>query len=455
MTPRPLFLIVSSYAASDSVMRVALIFLLCTLSSCAYYNTFYNAKKFYSEAQSAQSNKGELLDKCIEKCAKVIEYHSNSRWVDDAIFLMGKCFYEKRNYSRARTKFQELLTYFPDSPFRDETTLYLGRSYLGEGEYALAIETFGRLEDSRFRCDARFDMAEAMYVTDDYEGAVKAYQNLLESCPGISYREVALEKLAASLLKMKEYSTGIELYQSLLKGRLSEDERLEVSLRIADAYLELSEPENALDILLKADRDIKSDHGKARIRLKLSESYRKLGRLEEAIHALGEASQLAPKSETSALSYYHLGAIYEQEYVDFEKAKEAYAAVLTEDKAVEVSQEAARKVTTFNTIEKLKSDLQDESVENPAETQFLLAELLVIELQNTDLAIEEYQKVATQFEDSEYAPKAIYAIAWIYKNLKADPQTADEYFRRLIEEHSETEYADVARKTLSEKGDLH
>lgn len=436
-------------------MRAILILLLCLISSCAYYNTFYNAKKFYSDAQSSKSNKDALLDKCIEKCAKIIEYHSRSRWVDDAIFLMGKCFYEKKNYSRARTKFEELLTYFPNSPFKKEATLFLGKCHLSEGDYALAIETFAKLENTRFRCDARFYMAEAMYVTDDYEGAANAYRSLLESCPKTEYRGAALENLAASLLKMEEYSTGIELYHSLLKGKLSEEERLQVSLRIADAHLDLDEAERALDILLKADKEIQDDHSKATIRLKLSDSYRKLGKLEEAIHVLEEASQLLPKSEISALSFYSQGAIYEEEYLDFEKAKDAYEKVFTEHKTAEVSKKAGHKVATFSKIEKFRSDLLEEDVDQPAEIQFLLAELFLVELEKPDLAIEEYQKVVTQFPDSEYAPKAIYAIAWIYRNLKADPAAAEEYFKRLIEEHSETEYANMARKTLGQENELH
>lgn len=453
MTDQSLFLIVSSDVSSNSTMRVILTFLICLISSCAYYNTFYNAQKYYSEAQSSKKNKEQFLNKCIEKCAKVIEYYPGSRWVDDAIFLMGKCFYEKRDYPSARRKFEELLSYFPNSPFMEEATLFLGKSYLSEGEYALAMEAFAKLENTKLRCDALFHKGEAMYVAEDYESAANAYQNLLESCSKTEYREEALENLASSLLRMAEYSTAIELYQSLLEGELTESERVEISLRISDAYLDMDDPEKALVILLKVDEEIQDNQNKARVKLKFSGCYRKLDRLDEAIQSLEEASQLSPKSEISALSYYYQGVIYEDELLDFEKAKEAYGNVATEHKTAKVSKEAAYKVATFERIEDFKSKLLEENVDNPAEIQFLLAELLLMDLNKEDMAIEEYQKLLTQFEDSVYTPKAIYAIGWIYKNRKADTLIAEEYYRRLIEEYSETEYADRARKFLNENGD--
>ncbi len=421
-------------------MRTSAILLLLTLS-CAYYNTFYNAKKYYSEAQKVQAGKDAKLDKCIEKCARVIEYHPRSRWVDDAIFLMGKCFYEKRDYSRAGRKFGELLEYFPESPFVEEASLYLGRSYLAEGEYLSAIDIFSRLKETRWDCQASFHIAEVLYVTEDYKAAASAYQDLLRSCPKTEFREEALENLAASLLRMEEYSTAIELYNSLLSGHLTEEERLEISLRIGDAYLNMGEPERALEVLAKVEGEVEEDESRARIRLKLSEGYRDLDRLDEA-------AQLAPKSPTSARAYYQQALVYEEDLRDFDKAREGYQKAVDELKSSEISEMARLRVNTFDKLTDLKAKLEGEEPENPAEVQFLIAELLLIELENPDLALDEYGKVLTEFEDGVYTPKAIYAIAWIHHRLKEDRQTSETYLNRLIEDYPGTEYADMARRML-------
>lgn len=49
-----------------------------------------------------------FLDKAIEKCAKVISVYPKSKWVDDAILMLGECYYQKHDYDKAMRKFSEL-----------------------------------------------------------------------------------------------------------------------------------------------------------------------------------------------------------------------------------------------------------------------------------------------------------------------------------------------------------
>ena len=72
-------------------------FILAHLAGgCAYFNTFYHAKKYYSDGERTQNQAlasghpsaatmgAESYRKCIEKCKKVVTNHPNSKWVDDA-----------------------------------------------------------------------------------------------------------------------------------------------------------------------------------------------------------------------------------------------------------------------------------------------------------------------------------------------------------------------------------
>ena len=109
----------------------ALLFLACclTLSACVYFNTFYNAKKFYRQAekervkheedyagwefdgagpemQRGRSNKADqLYDKAARKASKVLDKYKESDLVDDAMLLMGKAFYWRGEYLQAMDPF--------------------------------------------------------------------------------------------------------------------------------------------------------------------------------------------------------------------------------------------------------------------------------------------------------------------------------------------------------------
>ena len=104
-------------------------------SGCAYYNTFYNAKKFYREAEKerqkrertqvvelspeeqerlrrsgfgrgtdlnrASTTEMQNYQRAVEKASKVLEFYPKSKYIDDAIMLLGECFYYRREYSKA------------------------------------------------------------------------------------------------------------------------------------------------------------------------------------------------------------------------------------------------------------------------------------------------------------------------------------------------------------------
>ena len=75
--------------------------LLCAVTAlgvnggCAYYNTFYNAKQAYKDAEEAGKNVDQRswptaaqrpkYSLCISKCELLLEEHPNSNHVDDAL----------------------------------------------------------------------------------------------------------------------------------------------------------------------------------------------------------------------------------------------------------------------------------------------------------------------------------------------------------------------------------
>jgi len=115
----------------------------------------YNARKNYEKAQEIPIPKDgqvsrqaiNLYDEVIKKCEMVIATYPTSKWVDDAILLMGKAFYEQGKYDEAIVKFMELEEAFPESELNEEAIFYIGRSYLMKDDEERAIRTFSRFID--------------------------------------------------------------------------------------------------------------------------------------------------------------------------------------------------------------------------------------------------------------------------------------------------------------------
>ena len=103
---------------------LALAALLASSAGCAYYNTFYLARKYYrlAEIEEQKNTTGKVApsasqnyDKVIKQCSKVLQRYGKSKWADDAMLLMGQAYYGQEQYSNARRWFSEVTSRFPDS----------------------------------------------------------------------------------------------------------------------------------------------------------------------------------------------------------------------------------------------------------------------------------------------------------------------------------------------------
>ena len=93
-------------------LKIVLIILIVSAitSSCVYYNTFYHAKQKYKTAYEAQqknpdgkaneSNK-QTYEEAIKKASKVLTFHPDSKYVDDALYLIGKSYYNTEEWRKA------------------------------------------------------------------------------------------------------------------------------------------------------------------------------------------------------------------------------------------------------------------------------------------------------------------------------------------------------------------
>jgi tetratricopeptide (TPR) repeat protein len=109
------------------------------------------------------------------------------------------------------------------------------------------------------------------------------------------------------------------------------------------------------------------------------------------------------------------------------------------------------KTDTIETLVKPDTGIENDS----AAVHFHLAEIYNLNLKKYERALSEYEKVYKQYPKSSYAPKSLFAQAWIYKNiLGAQPDTSQynpDYKRILntiINNYPNTEYAAAAQEML-------
>jgi len=69
---------------------------------------------------------------------------------------------------------------------------------------------------------------------------------------------------------------------------------------------------------------------------------------------------------------------------------------------------------------------------------------------NTPKAIEELQRLYEYFPNSEYAPKALFALGWIYEKSYNESAKAIEMYREIIQKYPDSEYSKTIKRKLDE-----
>jgi len=93
-------------------------------------------------------------------------------------------------------------------------------------------------------------------------------------------------------------------------------------------------------------------------------------------------------------------------------------------------------------------ELSTYRVEELDRNLFLLAELYLFRFESPDSAFNQYDYLVREFPESSYTPRALYNMAYLYKNHYQNPQQVEFIYQTLADEFSNTVYGITAQKML-------
>ncbi len=439
-------------------LRAALLALVFSVAGCAYYNTFYNARQNFADAvkdeevEPGKANK-DLLEKCVTRCEKVVKYHPRSKWVDDALLLMGKCFYYLGEHRNALRKFEEIELYYSRGGLLPQAYYYSGLATQALGDREGAIANFREARTASPRSElgekASYQTVKTYVLAEDFDSAIGSSEQFLADYPRSKYRSEVLLLRAESLLKLEKHEEAIISLEDFLELNPKKELRFKALMSMGEAYLALWEVDEALKIFLSLRKEDISSSEDAAIAIKIAEAKQKLLRPEEAITQFEEVVALYPKTPFAAEALYKIGQIYEKEMGDLEKARKSYEKARTEAQYSEFSNLALMRSTSITRLTEYRNKVKTGGESELAEAQFLLAELYYLEFNKIDESLSEYRKVISEYSASKYAPKAALAIAWILEHDKSEREEAVQAYLEVVKSYPNTPYSEAARKGLS------
>ncbi|MDD3804196.1 MAG: tetratricopeptide repeat protein [bacterium] len=433
--------------------RIAFVVLVVlAVTSCAYFNTFYNAQKYYEDGVRPLQNGGSvntaLLDKSIEKSSKILQFHSKSEYVDDALMLIGKAYMYNREYTKAIRKFTELLEYFPNSKFSEDGLFYMGKTYLLQGESEIAKTIFLQVaaRNKSRRIEAASECIGIMLEKKSF-GEADSFINQLSEKDKKNNRIKFLS--GKTKWSAGRHEDALDYLHKVNPGKLSKDESFDYYRILTDLYLKQNQMKKAEKSINEGIR-IFQDHAlRNSLYLMKARTLSATGEYEKALKLLNEVLiQTNPAAKDSLLFY--RGGLYESYFADYEKALESYREIVNNEKNSKLYSESEMKVKSLELFISLTNDSLGENAEQNIENRFLLAEINYINLERIDDAISKYKSIADSFPKSVYAPKSMFALSYIYLREKNDSSLSCRYLKNIIKDYPNTEYSALADDRLKE-----
>jgi TolA-binding protein len=468
--------------ARRALLPGVLLALVAVSTSCAYYNTFYLARKYYDRATNGAPYVPDKPDgsaagnftKSIDYSKKLLANYPKSKWVDDAYLLWARSLIGKDDPIQTMNMLRDFSTRYPKSSLKDEALFYMGVGARRARKQTDALAAF----DDFLKAAPKHELApyallerSAVLLTLERpaEAAASAGQ-VLERFPRSKLADRALKMRAEALLAQGDATHARADYRVLGSRALTDEERFGYLLKEAEC-LEVARRYDEERALLQdaagheqaPDRPqtgggqvmptSASNERWGRLMLRIGAVDLLAGRTDRALDTFLRVIDLFPRTPLAAEGQYRVAYTYETAKDDFDRARVEYGKVQVQSSASQYAAQAALRLASLERLAQYrKAGAGVDSVGKKAEAGFLLAEQYLFQLDKPDRAIEQYRVVAHEFHGTGYAGKAINAEAWVLRNKYSQKEASDSLLWVVVRNYPKTEAQMNARDYLERYG---
>lgn len=365
---------------------LVLVFASLYLTGCSvwsnfttYFNLYYNASEKFAvaEKQMLEQKKNlftldevkptgattQSFTSIIEKLSRLLQFKSESAYVDDALLMIGKCFYYQQDYQKATRKFTELTSTFPESELVLETKLWIGKAAFRLRNFEEGNKVFEEVkilaeeeDENDILIQAYVEQISYFIQIENYPDAISNIVKLTEVSEDEQKNAVVTYELGKLYLKIEQYENAAKAFVKVLD--YSPEYKIEY-----DARLEYGKVQNILqkyDLALSAFKDLKSESlfndFLDQTDLNIGLTYINLGRSEEAFDQLTYVDTTYKGTPTSGIAVLYLGELMEKNGL-IDSAFQYYKIASASTAPIEYLDKAKKKVLVYSKYTALRESI--------------------------------------------------------------------------------------------------
>lgn len=324
---------------------VLIIFASCSVwqNFTTYFNLWYNIRTLFNEAEKdINSQKRDLfsneplvlsntarnnLTKVVEKCSELLQFHSTSAYVDDALLILGKSFYYQSNFQKAKRKFEELLATSPDEDITLEANLWIAKCDMQSRNYSQGLEAFKRVRQEALDKEIDFIINESFIEEIKYRMAQKEFDNAINLAKDFSevvnddeIKAVVYYEIGNLYYQTKSYENAVAYYQKVFEYSPDIDTEIKASIKLGKALRESGKAEEAAEFFGDLRRKDKFSESLAEIDLELGKSYTAMSDFTTSLEQFIKVDTTYKGSPFAALASFEIAKLYKNELMNYDSA---------------------------------------------------------------------------------------------------------------------------------------
>jgi TolA-binding protein len=433
-------------------------------AGCAKFNTYYNAKQAFDEAErlreqairegtdveAASRGQRQKYLRTIDKGKKLLRDYPGHGLTDDTLFLMGKSYQRLASYRESIRRLDQLFVNFPGNDYMEEALFLQAVNYLMLGNASRSQEFLDRLAthypESRFQSEALRASGDNAYALEDWEEAVASYSQFLEQFPEAEDWDDSALRLAESLWELERYEEAAVVLadvqaRSELADRVFRARLLEARCRVRTGQHERVE-EIVADLKNEAQiYDLLGD-----VTLVEAENLMAQGDLDGGMAMLETMPEEQQTRDVKPVRADLLGYGY-LEQGDLEKARESFQAAVGGGDLLEDIDGTRLTLETIKDYLAADGQLPDAAPARAANLRLIKANSLLFGFERPRQALSLYAQVAADTAaDSTVAPRALYGAMLVHERWLAQPDSAALYRNELQGRYPVSAQAYLARE---------
>lgn len=381
------------------------IFVILLLTGCAYYNTFFNAEQYFKSAQNESlssdgkpsRNAVQNYNKAMKKCGIILTDYKDTKWADDALFMLAQClYYKQKNYLQAQQKFEEVIQFYPDTEFAQRSHIYIARC-----EWELNKDAaYKKLRDFLVTGSSKKYLVEATnllaeYYLEDgvYSQAEYYYKKIIDNYPKSEIYEDAFFSLGLLYHKNKNYVLSNEVFRDFLKIKTEKKNKLNARYYIIYNNLLQEDYENVLSLAASLMKQEYRDHELSAILILKARALAQLGDTDQADIIFEQVINQNDKTYLSAEASYWRGEMHFRLLNSYELAIEYFNNVRTQKADSPYVENAVSHSAVASQIVQYNTSRDNIELQQLVSEQMKLAEYYLEVLELPDSAMVVYNNI--------------------------------------------------------------